>query len=257
MKAAPSKSAVSRPATRNPERTRQRLFEAAFKEFAAKGFAGARVDVIAQRAGINKRMLYHYFGDKEDLFREVLRRKMAERQTWSESMPDDPRESLPYRFELALNDPQWVRLLEWEALQFAEKRLIDQTKRQRAVDTAVDWIASRQRRGHLSRQFAPRQMLLAMVALTWFPLAFPQLTRLIVRQSVFDRRFRAEQREFLRQIAPAFAEPKPGGARHYGRAHLRQNGATSPSGGLPGSARPVSSRVKSSNGHGVRNSPSS
>ena len=48
---------------RNPERTRARIRSAALKEFAAHGFAGARVDVIARRAAINKRMLYHYFGD--------------------------------------------------------------------------------------------------------------------------------------------------------------------------------------------------
>ena len=57
------------PAARNPERTRTRILSAALKEFAAKGFAGARVDNIARRAAINKRMLYHYFGDKEGLFR--------------------------------------------------------------------------------------------------------------------------------------------------------------------------------------------
>src|SRR4051812_14348316 len=91
----------SQPATRNPERSQERILTAAFHEFAANGFAGARVDTIATRAGINKRMLYHYFGGKEKLFREVLRRKMAERQTWGMATPDDPAESLPYWFELA------------------------------------------------------------------------------------------------------------------------------------------------------------
>src|SRR5438067_8310551 len=89
------------PGTRNPERTQQRILQAAFKEFAAKGFAGARVDSIARRASINKRMLYHYFGDKEALFREVLRRKIEQRQAWGIATPDDPRESLPYWFHMA------------------------------------------------------------------------------------------------------------------------------------------------------------
>ncbi|HLZ53222.1 MAG TPA: TetR family transcriptional regulator, partial [Verrucomicrobiae bacterium] len=40
---------------RNPERTRERILSAALKEFAMNGFAGARVDAIAQRAAINKR----------------------------------------------------------------------------------------------------------------------------------------------------------------------------------------------------------
>jgi len=213
MKAVPSASNSARPATRNPERTQQRLFEAAFKEFAAKGFAGARVDVIARRAGINKRMLYHYFGDKEELFREVVRRKLAERQTWVEAMPADPRESLPYRFDLALKDPHWIRLVEWEALQFASKPLIDEPDRRSAIETAVERIASGQESGHLSSEFGARETLLAMVALTWFPLAFPQLTRLITGKSVLDRRFHAEQREFLTRFGTAFAPRSPGRAR--------------------------------------------
>jgi AcrR family transcriptional regulator len=44
---------------RNPQQTRTRILEAAMREFAQKGFAGARVDVIARSARINKRMLYH------------------------------------------------------------------------------------------------------------------------------------------------------------------------------------------------------
>src|SRR5882762_3962727 len=114
---------LSNGAARDPEKTKKRILEAALAEFAAKGFAGARVDSIARDASINKRMLYHYFGDKEGLFRQVLRRKMAERQAWGEATPDDPRESLPYRFDLAFKDPEWIRLLEWEALQFADKGL--------------------------------------------------------------------------------------------------------------------------------------
>ena len=63
---------VNKPRKRNAEQTRQRLLRAATREFAAKGFAGARVDTIAARAKINKRMLYHYFGSKEGLFLAVL-----------------------------------------------------------------------------------------------------------------------------------------------------------------------------------------
>src|SRR5271169_4729746 len=111
--------------TRDPARTRARILSAALKEFAAHGFAGARVDAIARRAAINKRMLYHYFGDKEDLFKAVLRRKIAERQAWAENLSGDPAESLTFWFEAACKDLDWVRMLEWEALQEADKKLID------------------------------------------------------------------------------------------------------------------------------------
>src|ERR1700722_7975419 len=107
--ARPSKKA---PATlRNPERSRARILAAALKEFSAKGFAGARVDAIARRASINKRMLYHYFGDKEELFKAVLRRKISERQAWADAVSGEPEETLPFWFEAACKDADWIRML--------------------------------------------------------------------------------------------------------------------------------------------------
>lgn len=57
---------------RQPAATRRRILRAATTEFAAKGLAGARVEEIARRASVNKRMLYHYFGNKEALWLAVL-----------------------------------------------------------------------------------------------------------------------------------------------------------------------------------------
>ncbi len=68
----PEKAARERVVTRDPEATRAAILAAATEEFAAHGLGGARVDRIADRAGINKRMLYYYFGQKEDLFLAVL-----------------------------------------------------------------------------------------------------------------------------------------------------------------------------------------
>ncbi len=57
---------------RNPEATRKRILHAATKVFARNGFDGARVDVIAQHSKINKQLLYHHFGNKDQLFTAVL-----------------------------------------------------------------------------------------------------------------------------------------------------------------------------------------
>ena len=57
---------------RNPEATRRKLLTAARREFADSGLAGARVDEIAARAGVNKQLVYHYFGDKDALYLAVL-----------------------------------------------------------------------------------------------------------------------------------------------------------------------------------------
>jgi AcrR family transcriptional regulator len=57
---------------RDPEGMRIRILEAAKKEFAAYGLAGARIDRIAAEADANKRMLYYHVGNKEDLYLAVL-----------------------------------------------------------------------------------------------------------------------------------------------------------------------------------------
>ena len=57
---------------RDADQTRKRILAAATAEFARKGLGGARVDEIAARSKANKRMIYHYFGSKEQLFTAVL-----------------------------------------------------------------------------------------------------------------------------------------------------------------------------------------
>ncbi len=59
---------------RDPDRTREAILVAAQDEFAAKGLFGGRVNVIARKAGANKRMIYHYFGSKEGLYLAALER---------------------------------------------------------------------------------------------------------------------------------------------------------------------------------------
>ena len=190
--------------TRNPERTRERILEAALKEFAAKGFAGARVDAIARRAAINKRMLYHYFGDKEELFRAVLRRKVSERQVWAADLPRDPAERLPFWFQAACKDQDWIRLLEWEALQGDGNKLIDEKERRTSTAEWLNRLRQRQVNGELSPAFDPRHLALAMQSLTMYPIAFPQFTRLVMGKPVTDPDFQRAYSEFLRQFAKAF-----------------------------------------------------
>ena len=212
MKAAHSKKT----GCRNPLHSQERILEAALKEFAAKGFAGARVDAIAGRARINKRMLYHYFGDKKGLFREVLRRKLAERSAWLASAPEPLIESLPFWFHIACRDAEWIRLLEWEALQWGERKVIDESHRRENAVRAIERLRRQQAKGLLSEEFDPGQLLLSMMALIAYPLAFPQMARLITGLSVSDPDFQRQREAFLHQFAMAF-QPRPAIAGPQGR----------------------------------------
>jgi TetR/AcrR family transcriptional regulator len=60
------------PRRRNPTASRRALLAAARHEFAQNGLAGARVDQIAARAGVNKQLVYYHFGDKDGLYLAVL-----------------------------------------------------------------------------------------------------------------------------------------------------------------------------------------
>jgi len=108
---------------RDPERSRQEILAAAETEFAEKGFFGARVDEIAQTAGINKRMLYAYFGDKEALYKQVLfrvygRMESVERQLVEAQLKGTEliRAIIGAYFDFLRQNPTFVSILMWENL---------------------------------------------------------------------------------------------------------------------------------------------
>jgi AcrR family transcriptional regulator len=67
---------------RNPQQTRHRLLQAAIQQLVILGSAGIRVDQLAAEAGINKRMIYHYFGNKEGLCAWALDSQVARLQRY-------------------------------------------------------------------------------------------------------------------------------------------------------------------------------
>jgi AcrR family transcriptional regulator len=109
----------------DPEKTRRRLLTAAEKDFAANGFAGARTSRIAKAAGVNQRMLYHYFGSKEGIW-EAVYRELTE---WLQSRLLEELKSRPSEgpldtfaqvirtyFDLIASRPAVSRILMYETL---------------------------------------------------------------------------------------------------------------------------------------------
>ena len=66
--------------TNDPEGNRRNIIAVATREFADKGFSGARVDAIAARTKSSKRMIYYYFGDKRGLFTAAVSHKISMRE---------------------------------------------------------------------------------------------------------------------------------------------------------------------------------
>lgn len=112
---------------RDPDRTAQAILDAATTEFAAHGIGGARVDAIAARANVNKRMLYHYFGDKDALYLAVLENayrsiRNAELELHLDKTP--PEESIRalarFTWQYFLDHPEFLSLLATENLHKAK-----------------------------------------------------------------------------------------------------------------------------------------
>ena len=106
---------------RDAERTKQALLAAAEVEFSTKGLAGARVDVIAEQAAANKRMLYYYFGSKEELYLAVLERaygSMREAERKLNLTDLAPREAIKtwveFKFDYCQQHQQIIALLAGE-----------------------------------------------------------------------------------------------------------------------------------------------
>jgi TetR/AcrR family transcriptional regulator len=113
------KKPIRRP--RDAQATRALLLDHAARAFADKGFDGARIDEISAASGINKRMIYAYFGDKDGLYRAVLDERLSQAlELTSVAGTGAPRaqaERIIGRFfDFLADHPDFVRLLSWEAL---------------------------------------------------------------------------------------------------------------------------------------------
>jgi AcrR family transcriptional regulator len=125
---------------RDPAATQKRILRAAKREFARHGLAGARVDRIALQAKSNKRMLYHYFGNKDALFRRTLEDAYAdfrEAETALNLEADPPivalRRLMVFTWEYYLANPEFITLVNSENLHKAkhltQSRMVDALNR--------------------------------------------------------------------------------------------------------------------------------
>jgi AcrR family transcriptional regulator len=102
---------------RDSAATKARILEAAFREFAAHGLAGARVDRIAATAEANKRAIYDYFGDKEQLFDTTLTEVLARGTEHIPRMWDDLPEMAGCIYDYWSADPDRIRIRMWRQLE--------------------------------------------------------------------------------------------------------------------------------------------
>ncbi|MFJ7072021.1 TetR family transcriptional regulator [Streptomyces sp. NPDC098781] len=154
---------------RDSTATKARLLDAAAAEFAAYGLAGARVDRIAEAANANKRLIYVYFGNKEQLFDAVIERVLA---VGAETVSFDAGDLAGFAgqvFDDLVAHPDLMRLLFWKRLE--RPGATDEEVATYRAKTAG--VATAQQQGRVDPALDPADVVALVLALTqaWFTVA--------------------------------------------------------------------------------------
>lgn len=163
---------------RDPEGMRLRILEAAKKEFAAHGLAGARVDRIAAAAGANKRMLYYHVGNKDDLYLAVLEGAYEKIRTEERGLELEHLEPcaaierlIEFTWHYFIRNPEFLALLNTENLVGA-KHLKRSTKVKSMHSPFVEMIRTVVERGVKRGDFPvavdPVQLYISIAGMSFF-----------------------------------------------------------------------------------------
>lgn len=182
------------------ERSRRQLLAAALEEFAAKGFAGARVADIAERAGVNKQLINYYFESKEGLYRALQQRWFQREAAFADPAAALDESAASYLHD-ALSDPRMMRLLVWRGLSDPAKQAPDVS----AETEDLSGMQQRQARGELAADLDPACVLLVLMGAVAAPIAMPHMVRKIFGldpgSAEFEERYTEQLRRMVRYLA--------------------------------------------------------
>lgn len=177
---------------RDPDETQRRIMAAAKVEFAKNGLSGARVDMIAARAKSNKRMMYHYFGNKEKLFQLVLEDAYGAFRDAEAALAlnrEEPitalKKLVTFNWNYFLVNPEFITLVNSENLHKA--RHIKSSKRMQEMSRPfVGRMSDLLERGAQAGIFRPN-LDAVQIAITIASVAYYYLTNRFTGEIVFER----------------------------------------------------------------------
>ncbi len=202
---------------RNPEQTKEQILQAAFGEFAANGLEGARVDTIAERAQANKRMIYHYFENKEGLFQAVLERAYEEIRSREQELdmderdPEDAiRELVVFTFNYFFERPEFIRLLNNENLYGAEHiRMSERIPELHSpfVDQLKSVLARGAQSGVFRTDVDPTQLYISIAGLCYFYFSNASTLGTIFGRDLLTPGARAERLKHVTDVVVGYLRP--------------------------------------------------
>jgi len=139
--------------------TKQKILDSALEEFSKHGLAGSRVEQIAERAGVNKAMLYYHYSSKENLYQEVIEsifrvatERLSEILITPQSLEEIFKEMIEFYTDLFTSQPAFTPILIRE-LANSESSMIENIAEIISVSGAPvqikRLIAAGEKKGHL------------------------------------------------------------------------------------------------------------
>jgi TetR/AcrR family transcriptional regulator len=199
----PRRSPRGQDRKRDPERTRERILDAAAVEFGEYGFAGARISAIAARAGVNQQLISYYFDGKEGLYRALQDRWRV--ISAGASQPEIPIADVVAAFlRLSVEQRAFARLLAWDGLVDTGS----DAEPEPYFTEMVEDVRRRQRAGELADELDPAYVLLMLFAAALAPTVIPQIARRITGLAVDSPQFQTAYAEQLRRVVERLADPR-------------------------------------------------
>jgi len=207
---------------RDAEASRRLLLRAARAEFAAKGLMGARVDEIARGAGLNKQLVYHYFGSKDGLYRAVLEGVYAEIREQERALslddlpPADAMEKLiGFSFDYLADHPDFIALLNDENGQGA--RHLGKSRRLHEMHSPLIALIRRTlrygaERGAFRRDMDALQLYISIAGLAYFYFSNNRTLSAIFGRDLGSARAIAVRRRHVIDFVMAALRPASDGA---------------------------------------------
>jgi len=177
------------------------ILHAAVAEFAERGQAGVRMEHVAKRAGYNKSLVYRFFGDKENLFREAMKSQFKSRNELLPELPDSLADVLKWWHQQNRDNPIFMKMILREALDDQGDKPVEAAFREKYYQQQIELLKSYQNKSSASDDMKPEYLFLGLLALTILPTALPQICRLVTGLEADSAEFDQDWQTFLEAMA--------------------------------------------------------
>jgi AcrR family transcriptional regulator len=205
---------------RDSAATRQRILEAACKEFAQFGYSGGRMDRIAHGARSNVQMIYRYFGGKDELYLAVLedtysRIRALERQLDLAAYPPigGMRKLVEFTFDYLLENPDFVKTIRNENVvggEFARRSTVVPSTTYPLLDAITDLLKQGRASGAFKVEIDPMQLYITILGLCLTHLSNRHTLSVMFQRSLEDSKWLAERRDHACDVILSYlTNPRP------------------------------------------------